>query len=420
MKPLVSIWCMTYNHAEYIRDAIEGFLMQEINFPYEIVIHDDASTDGTVDILKEYETKYPDLIRVIYQKENTYSYKNRKEIINEIKKKELHGKYIAYCEGDDYWTDVSKLQKQVDYMENHEDCIMITHNAVWRDCKKMEDRIINKNYPSDRVGVKELIYQEPVLLATASVMIRKEYMLLTGFFSECGVGDYPLMLYAAEFGYIYYLDEVMSVYRYMANGSWTATTYSDYKKQVLHCVKIIDFLGKYNTYTKKKYENYIIVKINSCNSQILKRIKDLNETEVKELWKDINVETDGVYGKILDKVYECYKNTSSEQMFIAQLKQILAKTDDVTLWGTGKFSNYYEECLKRHNLQVKDYVVSKRNEEQERHLGKNVWEVQELLAEKRNYNIVVGVGFDAWASVLDTMMEYGIENFYSPFYYDIY
>lgn len=115
-SPLVSICCLTYNHAPYIRQCIDGFLMQKVNFNIEILIHDDASTDGTIDILREYEAIYPDIIFPIYEAENKYSngYSGQMDFFNY---RRARGKYIAYCEGDDYWTDPQKLQKQVDFME---------------------------------------------------------------------------------------------------------------------------------------------------------------------------------------------------------------------------------------------------------------------------------------------------------------
>lgn len=120
--PLVSICCLTYNHVEYIRDAIESFLMQKTTFPIEILIYDDASTDGTAEIIREYEKKYPNLIFPIYQQENQWSKGNSPGIINRQRAK---GKYLAYCEGDDYWTDSFKLQKQVDFLEAHPDYGMV-------------------------------------------------------------------------------------------------------------------------------------------------------------------------------------------------------------------------------------------------------------------------------------------------------
>jgi glycosyltransferase involved in cell wall biosynthesis len=115
LTPLVSVSCATYNHENYIRDSLEGFLIQKTTFPIEILIHDDASTDGTADIIKEYEKKHPDLIFPIYQKENQYS--KGLTISSTFNWPRARGKYIALCEGDDYWTDPYKLQKQVEFLE---------------------------------------------------------------------------------------------------------------------------------------------------------------------------------------------------------------------------------------------------------------------------------------------------------------
>lgn len=123
IEPLVSICCITYNHENYIRDAIVGFLMQKTSFPIEIIIHDDASTDNTAQIIKEYEDKYPDLFCNIFQNENQWS-KGGGSIFARFVYPQARGKYIALCEGDDYWTDPLKLQKQVDFLENNKDYIL--------------------------------------------------------------------------------------------------------------------------------------------------------------------------------------------------------------------------------------------------------------------------------------------------------
>ena len=112
---MVSICCLTYNHEPYIRDCLEGFVNQKTNFKFEVIIHDDASTDKTADIIREYESKYPDIIKPIYQTENQYSQgiKFGKKYIYP----KMRGKYVAFCEGDDYWCDNNKLQKQFDFFD---------------------------------------------------------------------------------------------------------------------------------------------------------------------------------------------------------------------------------------------------------------------------------------------------------------
>jgi len=125
MQPLVSICCVTYNHSPFIRQCLEGFLSQKTTFPIEILIHDDASTDGTDDIIREFVDNCPELIFPIYEDQNQYSQGVNVDFLNYNR---ARGKYIAYCEGDDYWTDPLKLQKQVDFMEAHPEYSVCFHD----------------------------------------------------------------------------------------------------------------------------------------------------------------------------------------------------------------------------------------------------------------------------------------------------
>lgn len=122
---IVSVCCITYNHAPYIRQCLDGFMMQQTNFAFEVLIHDDASTDGTAEIIKEYEVKYPDIIKPIYEKENQWVKGRRGSAVFNFPR--AKGKYIALCEGDDYWTDPLKLQKQVDFLESNPEFVLSTH-----------------------------------------------------------------------------------------------------------------------------------------------------------------------------------------------------------------------------------------------------------------------------------------------------
>lgn len=125
-KPVVSISCITYNHEPYIEDALEGFLIQETNFPFEILIHDDASTDRTAEIIRHYQNSYPKLIKPILQTQNQYSRGMRPL---KILMPKCHGNFVAYCEGDDFWRDPQKLQIQVDFLERNPDYVISGHDA---------------------------------------------------------------------------------------------------------------------------------------------------------------------------------------------------------------------------------------------------------------------------------------------------
>jgi len=127
-KPLVAIHCLVYNHEPYLRDCLEGFVMQQTNFPFVAIVHDDASTDNSAAIIREYEEKYPDIIKPIYEAENQYS--KRDGSVGRIMDEAIDAtgaKYVAMCEGDDYWTDPLKLQKQVDFMEANPEYVLCCH-----------------------------------------------------------------------------------------------------------------------------------------------------------------------------------------------------------------------------------------------------------------------------------------------------
>lgn len=136
---MVSVCCLVYNHEPFLRECFDGFVMQKTNFPIEILVHDDASTDHSADIIREYTSKYPHLFKPIYQTENQYS--KGVPITAKYQFPRAKGKYIAMCEGDDYRTDPLKLQKQVDFMEKHNDYVLSFHNAInmYKENQKLKD-----------------------------------------------------------------------------------------------------------------------------------------------------------------------------------------------------------------------------------------------------------------------------------------
>ncbi len=216
-QPLVSIRCLVYNHEPFLRDCLEGFVMQQTNFPFEAIVHDDASTDRSADIIREYAAKYPHIIKPIYEKENLYSKKDGslKRALDEA----MSGssKYVAYCEGDDYWTDPQKLQKQVDFMEAHLEYSMCFHNAVI----KWER---NENTPTLFCKLEERTYSSPEIYAsrlipTAAILLKKSVLTSDIYEQACSCfkgypyGDTLLFLSAAAQGKLMGFPDVMSVYR---------------------------------------------------------------------------------------------------------------------------------------------------------------------------------------------------------------
>lgn len=144
--PLLAIRCTTYNHEKYIRQCLDGFVMQKTTFPFIAIVHDDASTDGTANVVREYEARYPEIIKPIYEIENQFSKRDGslRKIMYEAVPKDV--KYIAFCEGDDYWTDPLKLQKQVDYLESHPEIgACYTDCDIFYETENRWERAIRKN-----------------------------------------------------------------------------------------------------------------------------------------------------------------------------------------------------------------------------------------------------------------------------------
>src|SRR5690606_35489744 len=151
--PLLSICSLTYNHKKFIKKALDGMLMQQTNFSFEVLVNDDASTDGTTEILEAYQQKYPGIIKPVFHKENQYS-KGIRGLYARNLFPLAKGKFIALCEGDDYWTDKNKLQKQVDFLENNSAYTLCGHDVFFRK-KNIRKRSYHWDAPGDS-GLNDL------------------------------------------------------------------------------------------------------------------------------------------------------------------------------------------------------------------------------------------------------------------------
>lgn len=219
-QPLVSICTLVYNHEPYLRECFDGFVMQKTNFAYEILVHDDASTDGSADIIREYTAKYPHLFKPIFQIENQYSRGGK--ILSTIQFPRAKGKYIALCEGDDYWTDPLKLQKQVDFLESHPDYVMCSH--AW----KIFYQSTNSFYINDEEKSKDgVTYNLATLISGGwlfqplTVLFRTDKLNLHEFTLYSSTMDAILFFHLLKKGEGYMISEEMGVYRVHSGGVWS-------------------------------------------------------------------------------------------------------------------------------------------------------------------------------------------------------
>ena len=250
---MVTIRCLAYNHEPYIRQCLDGFVMQKTNFRFEAVVHDDASTDGTAAIIKEYAEKFPNIIKPIIETENQYS--KRDGSLTRIMNSHMHGKYIAICEGDDYWIDPLKLQKQVDFLESNpnfglvcSDIDLYNHNMnkfqynffkrkkIWNIKYTFNDFVINSWF-----------------LAPCTWLYRKRFVTDEISNNKFIIGDLPLLLDISGQSEVKFLKDSMAVYRVLSSSASHGLNFSQqvrYRKGVLRIQSF--YMEKYNKQNLKR------------------------------------------------------------------------------------------------------------------------------------------------------------------------
>ena len=312
-KKSVCVLCATYNQAKYIGKALDSILCQRTNFPFEILVHDDASRDGTRDILKEYEKKYPQKIRLLLEDENQFSKgvdfwtKN----INEI----IKYKYICHCEGDDFWLDADKLQLQYDVLENNELCDMVACRTVM--VAENGETEVGEIRPKNCDGiltVEETVLGGGMFLGTNSLFYRSRMMIERKKFEINRFLDYSLQIRGALRGGIYYIDRRMAAYRRYSDGSWTNALFD--------------------------------------NSD---RLKEQCETE-RNMLKLLDLETDGKYHATILKRLGDYEISFFEQL-CEHRKDITDMVDNfgnckIFLWGMGRRGNAFEKFLNAEKIEI--------------------------------------------------------------------
>lgn len=257
---LVSISCITYNHSAYIRQCLDGMLMQHTTFGFEILIHDDCSTDGTDDIIREYVSKFPQIIKPLFEEENQYQQgKPIGTVVWNLPR--AKGKYVALCEGDDYWTDPLKLQKQVDFLESHSGYGLVhTYRKIDMAGRLYETLLI------DYTETKETLLQV-CSIATCTVMytteifnlIKDEYTRILRK-NNLPMSDYPLWLLIAEKSKIGYLPDATANYRMLpesASHSKSKSKMYNFDKGTMQCKSIFfNRFKKRGSLTKDSIRNY--------------------------------------------------------------------------------------------------------------------------------------------------------------------
>jgi glycosyltransferase involved in cell wall biosynthesis len=315
----LSVLVMTYNHGKFITQALESVLMQKVDFEYEILISEDCSTDNTREIVLNYKEKYPDKIRLLLSEKNLHS--------NEIVSrgiKAARGKYLATLDGDDYWTSPDKLQKQVNFLDNHSECSVCYHNVnvVYEDGKEPHPfHTSNPNHHISSSVPKAVSKLEDIVpgnfLQAGSVMFR------TGLFKEFPdwynsffpITDWPIHIFNAEHGDLGYIDEILGAYRVHSGGLWSANM-SFYRK-IEDIEKVIYMFNTINKHLNFRFDKEIKEGINPLYFEAMKLL--LSEKKYKEARE---------YGKKYFSGLPLRRKIRQKELFISFSKSYISKTID--------------------------------------------------------------------------------------------
>ena len=278
-QALVTVILPTHNHAPFITQAIESVLMQKTEFVFDILLHDDASTDGTADICRAYAAKYPELITLIAQSVNQYSIDRR--IQSHILLPRVNTKYIAILDGDDFWIGQDRLQKQVAYLEAHPECTLCVGAA---DHVDVNGRMIGKTAPytvSRKIDPADMIRVGGGFVASDSIVMPTQVLKNMPAFADCTeVEDIPFQLIGALAGYGWYFAEPFVAYRQAVPGSWSTRQYaSATETRVKTSREIITLNEGYDAYSGGQYHDAFVEAIHYQEFLILTYQHKLREAK---------------------------------------------------------------------------------------------------------------------------------------------
>ena len=282
---LVSICCLSYNHVHYISECLESLLMQKCDFKFEILIHDDASTDGTKQIIKEFQKNYPEIVKPFFQEENQYS-KGFRGLNTKYNFSRAKGKYIALCEGDDYWIDAYKLQKQVDFLEQNTEVVACQHDRY----------VLDKEQNLTFAKSKRYIFSQCLVFKNTIDADFIHFATTTNLFN----GDRLLEFYLKSIGKYQHLSFTGAVYRYNGVGVFSQLTYLDQVVKGLDSFgKIYDFIDQSSYAYKKSVLKELRHKMvqNLC---ILRkqRTGEISIDQIKEYYSKYNIKDIKSLGKL--------------------------------------------------------------------------------------------------------------------------
>ena len=288
----ITVVIMTYNQKDYIAKAIDSVLSQEIDVDFDVLVHDDCSDDGTYQIILDKQKEYPKKIKIIRQESRKFLIDSFNMMIYKYVVPHIKSKYVACCDGDDYWCDNSKLFKQYDFMENHSEYSMCFHSAYQL---KRDGDMSSKWFIKDEgdIDISNIINDKPgVEIATSSIFLKSEvYKDFNEWRKAYPIEDVPMYITAALYGKIHRLKDIMCVYRQFASGSWSSQNIENIQRKIEHFEKTKTAILSFDEQTNNQYHDLVAKQVESCDYRIAlikKDFKTLFSKKYKRFIKRLN------------------------------------------------------------------------------------------------------------------------------------
>lgn len=391
MKRAVSVICYSYNHANYIKQALNSILAQETQYDFEIIIHDDASFDGTQEIIKEYHDKYPDKIKLILRKENIYSkegcfFRADKEML-EI----AEGKYWAICEGDDYWTDVHKLEKQISYMEEHPECTICAHEATVVDLNG--NKLYNSHYDFMNPWRKQFFHGYGKYVAkdflffdvvpTASIVCRKDDYEKLDIYEKHIFDDMAIRQVLTAKGFLYYMKDSMSAYRYNNPKSMIGQLQSSKDGRV------------------------------DAINMTIKTYKLINRVTEFAYTKEIDVVLDYLENQRSSYISKpVFYNGKKYYLSYERLLKFCYEKNRIFVYGAGQYGRFLKHFLETQGFSIEGFVVSDGQKKEELCDGKKIYYFSECIEQLKKSAVIV-CNYLHEKDICDTLVSEKIKEYFA-------
>lgn len=412
---LLTVYCITYNHSRYIKKALDGFLRQRTSFHFKVLIIDDASNDGTTDIIRDYQRMHPDIFELLLAKENMYKTPQRDKIYRQIKQKYITTKYFASCEGDDFWIDSSKLQIQVDYLEEHPECSLYIHNAVVFDSKNNEISTVDA-YPivEGNLSFEQIVMEEKGHPPTASFVARTKYFFAEDFYFDGKIGDYAELIWAIANGTVYYDSRVMSVYNFRHPGSYTDNIEQNIPDCVLHYVDLLWLLWNYSKIMESEQRKIVRKRFSLWEFALFQVTHDFSAIEQQvTLFSNEHKDHADKIACLMEALKEDYCRIDEADFLSEETVRFVSMArGKIYIMGTGDYATRLTNTLLNKGINFDGYTVTDPAKNPQMFFGKSVIALKDI---QPGDSLLIGISPQSDESVEASLHQFDIQNYCKPF-----